>query len=326
MKKMNKIISVFCLLILLTAVIFPMPKASAAAAVYGAGKVKTSSTSLNVRSSASSSASVVSKLSNGAYVTLVSKSGSFWRVRYGASAYGYCSSSYITVASKAVRAINAKNGLKVHKSASLSSTVKATLSYGTVVTVLSSSGSFSKILYNGVSTGYVVSSYLSSTAAVQSTYKAISLSVPSYKQTDSRWSSTTVGSSGQTIGKIGCATTALAMTESYRTGTTIYPNKMAAKLSYSAGGAVYWPSNYTVDTNGSNLYAKIYNLLKAGKPVIIGAKNSSGGQHYVVIKGVSACSSLSASAFKINDPGSATRTTLSQYFAVYPNFYKLLSY
>lgn len=319
---MKKTISMV-LCVILTLSLFSFTKTKAAA-IYGAGKITTSSGNLNVRKSASPSASIITSLKKGTYVTLISKSDSFWYVRYSSSGYGYCSASYITVSSTKVKTVKTSSGnLNVRSGAGTSYDVKTSIPSGTVVTVLSTSSNYSKIVYNGTKTGYVYSSYLTSPAT---SYKAKSLSVPDFKQTDSRWANTTLGSSGQTIAKIGCATTALSMTESFRTGTTIYPNAMSKKLTYTSGGAVYWPENYTVVTDKTNYLNKIYSVLSSGKPVIIGAKNASGGQHYVVVKGVKSCSSLSASSFYINDPGSSTRTLLSEFLSSYPNFYKMLYY
>ena len=325
---MKKTISVLMALVLSLSLLPITQKVSAAEKIYGAGKVVTTSTALNVRSSASSTSTVKAKLTKDSYVTLISKSGNFWRVQYSATGYGYCHADFITTASTKVRTVKTTSGrLRVRASASSSATIKDYLSSETQVTVLSTSGSFSKIVYNGTKTGYVGSSYLTTqSTSTDSSYKAIKLSVPSYKQTDSRWANVTLGSSGQTIARIGCATTAIAMLESYRTGTTIYPNAMAKKLSYTSGGAVYWPSHYTIITSSSGYLGKIYNILKAGKPVLIGAKKSNGSQHYVVITGVKATSTLTTSSFYINDPGSNTRTTLNQFFAEYPNFYKMMHY
>lgn len=304
-----------------------VPKGNAAAKIYGAGRVSTTSTKLNVRSAPSSSATIKTSLSKNAYITLIEKSGNYWYVRYSNTGYGYCHKNYITTASTKVRAVKTTTGrLRVRNGASTAHSVKTHLASGTYVTLLSVSGDFSRILYNGNQTGYVSSAYLKtvSSSTTTNTYKAIKLNVPSYKQTDSRWANVTLGSSGQTIAKIGCATTALAMTESYRTGTTIYPHQMAKKLSYTSGGAVYWPSNYTIITSSSGYLGKIYNQLKAGKPVLIGAKKSNGSQHYVVITGVKATNSLTTSAFYINDPGSNSRTTLAHFLNDYPNFYKMM--
>ena len=128
------------------------------------------------------------------------------------------------------------------------------------------------------------------------------------------------------MSKIGCATTAIAMMESYRTGTTIYPSAMVKKLSYTASGSVYWPSHYTAVTSSSGYLNTIYSQLKSGKPVLIGAKNSYGGQHWVVVTGFNGGNSLTTSAFMINDPGSSTRSTLAQFFSDYPYFYKFFIY
>lgn len=304
--------------------------AEASSVIYGAGKVSTASTSLNVRKSASTSSAVVTTLKRNSQVTLINKSGNFWYVKYSASGYGYCSADYITVSSTNVKAVKTTSGnLNVRSSASTSSTILTTLKSGTKVPVLSTSNGWAKILYNGNRTGYVSSAYLTSVATNNNstTYKAIKLSgVPNFKQTDSRWGNVIIGSSGQTISKIGCATTAIAMLESKRTATTIYPHNMIKKLSYTSGGAVYWPSYYTQITSSAGYLTKIYNLLKDGKPVIVGAKKANGGQHYVVVTGVKATDSLTTSAFYINDPGSSTRTTLNQFFASYPYFYKMLHY
>ena len=325
---MKKTISIFMAMVLSLSLIPFTPRVSATEKIYGAGKVATTSTALNVRSSASGTSTVKAKLSKDSYVTLISKSGNYWRVQYSAAGYGYCHADYIKASSTNVRTVKTTSGrLRVRSSASGSAEIKDYLSSGIQVTVLSTSGSFSRILYNGVKRGYVASSYLvSESSASDSSYKGIKLSVPSYKQTDSRWGNVTLGSSGQTIAKIGCATTAIAMLESYRTGTTIYPDAMAKKLSYTSGGAVYWPSHYTIITSSTGYLSKIYNLLKEGKPVLLGAKKNNGSQHYVVITGVKATGSLTTSSFYINDPGSSTRTTLNQFFAEYPNFYKMMTY
>jgi hypothetical protein len=145
-------------------------------------------------------------------------------------------------------------------------------------------------------------------------------------QTDPRWANIKIGSSGKTIGQIGCVTTGLAMMESYRTGRTIYPDEMMRKLSYSSSGNVYWPSDYTAVYSSSGYLAKIYDQLRAGKPVLFGAKTSAGGQHWVVITGFKGGQSLTASGFTINDPADKSRTTLADLYSDYPNFYKFFYY
>lgn len=303
-----------------------MPKARAFTKPIGAGRVNTASTALNVRSAPSSSATIKAKLPKNTYLTLISKSGDYWYVRYSENGYGYCHANYIYQVSGTVRTVNTSSGrLRVRSAPRLDSTVTGYLQKGQFVSVHTTSGNFAKVIYNGNKTGYVHSDYLKTvTSSTANKYTAKNLNVPSFKQTDSRWSNVTLGNSGQTIGKIGCATTALAMTHSYATNTTVYPHQMAKKLSYTSGGAVYWPSNYSIVTSSSGYLEKIYSLLHQGKPVIVGAKKANGSQHYVVVKAVTAANTLSTNNFIINDPGSNTRTTLAQFFSAYPYFYKML--
>ena len=72
--------------------------------------------------------------------------------------------------------------------------------------------------------------------------------------------------------------------------------------------------------------ASINLATKNNKPTIIGAKKSNGSMHFVIVKGFLASNSITKSSFIINDPGSNTRTTLSEFMNVYPNFYKIAYY
>ena len=191
---------------------------------------------------------------------------------------------------------------------------------GETVIQLSTSNGWSRILYHGTKTGYVSAQYLSSS------FRAVSLQVPSFKQTDSRWANLTIGNSGKTFAKIGCATTAVAMMESYRQGKTIYPNVMSRNLRYTSSGDLYWPADYTVITSTENYLRNIYDLLLQGKPVLFGARNTYGSQHWVVITGFTGGTSLSAGGFTIHDPGTYSRTTLAQFLNAYPTFYKYFYY
>ena len=320
---MRKFLSAALAVLFLTISLSVPAQASASGVIAGAGRVSTSSGALNVRSSPSATADVRTTLPRNSYVTLLELSGDFWHVQYAQNSYGYCHKSYIYQVSSAVRYVKLSSGtLRVRSTASTNGTIKDSLTLNTPVTVLSVTDGFARIIYHGNKIGYVSRNYLTSDKP-EYTYKAIRLSVPDYKQTDPRWSGVTLGSSGQSIGRIGCATTALAMTESYRTGTVIYPHQMAKRLSYTSGGAVYWPTSYNVSTSQGYL-PTIYNALLQGKPVILGAKKSNGGQHYVVVTGIKSTTTLTADAFYINDPGSTSRTTLSQFFSAYPYFYKIL--
>ncbi len=323
---MKKLISLLLTMIITMGILIIPINSYGATLTSQAGVVSVSSGKLNVRKTASTSSTVLATLSNGSYVTLISQSGNWYYVEYGDNKYGYCHKNYLKLDSGKTATVSTQStSLNVRSGAGTSYSVKDKIPKGEIIIILSTSNGFSKILYNGTKTGYVSSQYLS-TATTSTTYSKVSLSVPSYKQTDSRWANVKIGSSGKTIAQIGCATTAIAMMESYRTGTTIYPDAMSKKLSYSSSGNVYWPSNYTAVTSSSNYLSKIYQKLKEGKPVLFGAKKSSGGQHWVVITGYTGGNTLSASNFTINDPGSKTRTNLSQLLNEYPTFYKYFYY
>ncbi len=310
----------FALLLVAILVIGTPMTARANTPIY-AGAVTVSYGSLHVRSGASTSHTVLTSLPKGSYITLLSKSGSWWKVQYGDGLYGYCHADYITAIEGRQSSVAVNWGtLNVRSGAGTNYARVASLNKGDSVLVLSTNNGWSRILYHGTKTGYVSSAYLSGQTA---TPTGIFLAVPSYKQTDSRWSGVKIGSSGKTIGQIGCTTTGIAMMESYRTGTSITPDVMSRRLSYTASGNVYWPSDYRV-TSSYNL-SNIASLLQAGKPILIGAKNSYGSQHWVVITGYNG-QGLSAVNFSINDPGSHTRTNLQQFLNAYPTFYKYFTY
>lgn len=298
--------------------VLAMPmQADAAAADSRIGLIQTGGGRLNVRSSGSTGANVVKQLANGSYVTLISRSGSWWKVEYAKGVYGYCHADYIKTVSGGTATVATQTGsLNVRSGPATSYARTGSLWKGERVLVISTSGEWSRVLYHGVKTGYVSSRYLSNY------YGAVSLSVPNLKQTDSRWAGLSVGQSGKTFAQIGCATTAVAMLESYRQGKTVYPHVLAQDLRYTPTGDLYWPADYTVVTEESGYLGKIYSLLKAGKPVLFGARNGYGSQHWVVITGFTGGTSLTASAFTVNDPGSWSRTTLQQFLSAYPTFYK----
>lgn len=159
----------------------------------------------------------------------------------------------------------------------------------------------------------------------------VQLSVPSYKQYDSRWGSTKIGT--KTIKSIGCLLTSLSMKYSYHTGRNVYPNEMKGKLSFSNNDLLWYSVtnlgySYSDNYNScitNSIMTTIYNKLKDGKPVIIGGKKSNGGTHWVVVTGYtgSGNGSFKASDFQINDPNAA-RTTLAQFTSTYPTVLRLI--
>lgn len=286
--------------------------------------VTTEGGNLNVRKKASSTADIITVLPNKKTVAVYGKSGNWYKVEYKNNKYGYCHEDYLTPKENSYRAYVNTNGdsLNVRKGRGTSYEVKDKLSDGAVVTVISEGNSFHKILYNGTKTGYASKDYL---LKAPSYHKKVNLSVPSYKQTDARWKNVPIGSYGDTIGTIGCTTTALAMTESFHSGTTVTPPMMKNRLTYTPSGSLFWPNEYTTEFVSSGDYLrKIHSVLSKGKPVILGAKSYSGRQHWVVVTGHTAnAAKLKDSRFTINDPGSKTRTTLSDFLSEYQLVYKI---
>jgi len=314
----RKIVTTFFVLLILFCVV---PEAEAATMTSKAGAVTTAAGNLNVRAAADSRAPTVASLKKGSYITLISKTGSWWKVEYAKNKYGYCHGDYITVVQGTpVTVTTQTGGLNVRNGAGTSSPRVGLLNKGETVLFLKNTGSWSRVLYHGTKTGYVSARYLSNY------HSPVSLAVPGFKQTDSRWKDIPIGNSGKTFAQIGCATTAISMMESYRTGSTIYPHSMAKQLRYTNGGDVYWPSHYTAVTNSRNYLNTIYQELKQGKPVLLGATNTYGAQHWVVITGFSGGTELSASGFTIEDPGTYSRINLQQFLNVYPQFYKYFHY
>ena len=317
---MRKIL--FSILFLLILVVAIQPQKTQAATMDSyAGAVTTAAGSLNVRSAPSTNSQVLGSLKKGSFVTLLNRSGSWWLVEFSKGQTGYCHVDYITPVQGTPRQVQAESALTVRSGPGTSYAPTGYLSRGEVVLQLTGSGGWSRILYHGTKTGYVSSRYL---AAGQGS-GTVRLSVPDFKQTDSRWANVILGASGKTMAQIGCATTAIAMMESSRTGTAIPPDVMAKKLNYTSSGSVYWPGHYTTVTSSSGYLSKILRLLQQGKPVLLGAKNAYGTQHWVVITGFTG-GSVTEENFMIQDPGSANRTTLQQFLKEYPHFYKYFHY
>lgn len=309
---MKKLIMLFLVLALLVA-----PIRVHSAQLLGVGVVTTSTGSLNVRSEPTTTGKIIGTLAKGSYVQLLSKTGSWYRVQLDKSRTGYANGAYLTPVAGEPATVTA-SALNVRGGPGTDYGVQGYLHSSEQVVVLSVNNGWSRVVYHGIKTGYVSSKYLSGSAN-----GGVALSVPAYLQHDGRWANVTLGSSGKSMAKIGCATTAIAMLESYRTGTAIYPDAMSKRLRYTSGGSVYWPSDYKVIT-AYNLSA-IRSLLDAGKPVLFGARNAYGTQHWVVITGYTG-SGTAASHFTINDPGTVSRVNLGQFLSAYPTFYKYFHY
>ena len=137
------------------------------------------SSSLNVRSSASTSSKVIGSLSGNSKVTIVGEEGAFYKIEYKGS-HGYVAKEYVKdvtesnnsnqgtqtpekpstpETTKKTGIVNVSSSLNVRSSASTSSKVIGSLSGNTKVTIVGEEGAFYKIEYKG-SHGYVAKEYV----------------------------------------------------------------------------------------------------------------------------------------------------------------------
>ncbi len=288
------------------------------AAALDGGTVRVNS-ALNVRSAPTTASAVRGKLQAGRSVTLYERSGNWWRIGY-AGGSGYVYAAYIEEQHLAVRYVRTYGGnLHVRAAASTASAVIDSLPNTSAVLILGVEGNFARVLLPDERTGYVSRDYL--VIAVPTVGSdAVTLAVPSYKQYDSRWASRRLPGSGEKLSTHGCAVTALAMAESYRTGETVTPTDILAAERFTANGAIYWPTTYTW---GDASLATVRAALLAGKPVILHVQKANGSTHFVTVYGFTG-GALDAANFRILDPGSESRTTLADLRAVYPNIVKTL--
>ncbi|BDU92090.1 SH3 domain-containing protein [Clostridium perfringens] len=137
------------------------------------------SSSLNVRSSASTSSKVIGSLSGNTKVTIVGEEGAFYKIEYKGS-HGYVAKEYVKDVTESSNSnqgtqtpekpstpestektgiVNVSSSLNVREGASTSSKVIGSLSGNTKVTIVGEEGAFYKIEYKG-SHGYVAKEYI----------------------------------------------------------------------------------------------------------------------------------------------------------------------
>ncbi|MCX0404897.1 SH3 domain-containing protein [Clostridium perfringens] len=137
------------------------------------------SSSLNVRSGASTSSKVIGSLGGNTKVTIVGEEGAFYKIEYKGS-HGYVAKEYIKDVTESNNSnqgtqtpekpsapestektgiVNVSSSLNVREGASTSSKVIGSLSGNTKVTIVGEEGEFYKIEYKG-SHGYVAKEYI----------------------------------------------------------------------------------------------------------------------------------------------------------------------
>jgi N-acetylmuramoyl-L-alanine amidase len=128
--------------------------------------------SLNVRSSASTSASIVTNLPRNSKVTVLKESGSWSQIKTASGQTGWVASQYLQAGSgssapakdsgstSSKSAVVNASSLNVRSSASTGASIVTNLSRNSKVTVLKESGSWSQIKTASGQTGWVASQYL----------------------------------------------------------------------------------------------------------------------------------------------------------------------
>lgn len=157
-----------------------------------AGTVKCSS-SVNLRSEANTSSSILAELKNGTAVTVVSTANGWCKVTCSGKT-GYIKQDYVSTTGSASNNTSASTGtaavvkcsstVNFRSAASTSSTILGELKNGTAIIVLSTSNGWSKVSYAGT-TGYISADYLvtaSSGTAISPSNTAASVSISAKRQ------------------------------------------------------------------------------------------------------------------------------------------------
>lgn len=128
----------------------------------GTIKTKYASSTVNLRSGASTSTASISKLANGTSLKVLGQNGGFYLVETTKGTQGYVSKTYVSTSTKPsiVTATVTASALNMRQGAGSSYGIVTTLAKGTKVTVISTSNaSWWKVQY-GSKTGYMSSKYL----------------------------------------------------------------------------------------------------------------------------------------------------------------------
>ena len=128
------------------------------------GQVVNVTSTLRIRESASTNSSVLGTMRNGSTFDIISKSGSWYQIKYN-GIIGYVHGDYVKeiAASSSIstkgKVYNVSTNLRVRSGASTSSSVLGYLTNNTEVNIVGSEGEWYKIQYNG-GYGYVSKEYI----------------------------------------------------------------------------------------------------------------------------------------------------------------------
>lgn len=125
-----------------------------------AAEIKVTTANLNLRSGPGTGYSIITVMPKGAEVTVTGYSGNWAIVKYG-NYSGYASNTYLALKSGGTTYYTTGN-LNLRSGPGTGYTILAVMPKGSAVTVLSTSGGWSRLVYSG-KTGYASASYLSTT-------------------------------------------------------------------------------------------------------------------------------------------------------------------
>lgn len=175
-KKTIRTITLTAAMILTVSTFAPINKVDAANVI---GTV--TATSLNVRSGASTSYSVVGKLNKGEKVEILSSNNGWYKIEYDNNKIGWSCDDYITKNTNT--GIVTATSLNVRSGASTSYSIVGKLSKGEKVEILSSNNGWHKIQYSQDNTGWVCDDYVRTSSANSSSSVAKTLNVKAYAYT-----------------------------------------------------------------------------------------------------------------------------------------------
>ena len=245
------------------------------------GTIKVNDT-LNVRSGAGTSYSVIGSLKNGATVEIVETSGSWYKIKYG-SGYGYVSKDYVTVSSSSNNSssnsgssnsgssnnttttpststtgtIKVNDTLNVRSGAGTSYSVIGSLKNGATVEIVETSGSWYKIKY-GSGYGYVSKDYVTvSSSSNNSSSNSGSSNSGSSNNTTTTPSTSTTGTIkvNDTLNVRSGAGTSYSVIGSLKNGATVEIVETSGswyKIKYGSGYGYVSKDYVTVSSSNNN--------------------------------------------------------------------------
>jgi Peptidase_C39 like family len=144
------------------------------------------------------------------------------------------------------------------------------------------------------------------------------LVVTHYAQNDARWTQDTIGGSGETMGRVGCAVASVSMGLSHF-GVKLTPQELNNQLKnqegYTHQGWLKWDAIRRITGGKVQVsvapvrYATLDASLKRGTPALVRVRLRSGAPHWILVVG------KEGSEYQVHDPltPDATLRSLSNY-------------